>query len=131
MKGCHTEMQASVSSHNITYVPDCKIYVEIFKLMVSTLTERILKFDIRYNTVYILKIFPVGKDGVSSRLGFQLYIMLMLGNGENCSPLLLYFIISCYLDTGKSNRNVKPLRCLIKKKQGTCFFFSFGKSDTM
>jgi hypothetical protein len=89
----------------------------------------------------------VGKDGVSYRLVFQLYtcIMLMLGNGGNCSPLLLHFIISCCLDTGKSNRNVKPLRCQIKKKKKKkkkkkekkkkktrhLFNFSFGKSDTM
>ena len=46
MKGYHTEMQASVSSYNnVAYVPDYKIYVEIFKLMGSSLTERILKFD--------------------------------------------------------------------------------------
>jgi len=50
MKGCHAEMQASVSSHNITYVPDYKVCVEIFKLIASSLTKRILKYDIHYNS---------------------------------------------------------------------------------
>ena len=65
----------------------------------------------------------MGKDGVSSILFFQLHIMLTSGKGANCSPVPLYFFISCCLDTGKrySIRHVKTLRCQIEiKKQGTC-----------
>ena len=44
-------MQASVSSYNIVDVPHYKTYAGIFKLMVSSLTERILKFDIHFTGI--------------------------------------------------------------------------------
>ena len=108
-------LKCKLAFHHITYVPDYKIYVEIFKLIASSLTKRILKFDIHYTIIsvnIITQYTTTGNVRITWRWGgfkqscsgkaisitiSECVSVALVSRQENCILSASYYIVICGL----------------------------------